>query len=80
LNNYILKDVKNITENLALVGLFYLGKLTFKSIRRIYSKSFAKKIRNCKNIYSKSNPSKAITKKLIKINLSKIKIKKFQDI
>jgi hypothetical protein len=36
LNNYILKDVKNITENLALVGLFYLGKLTFKSIRRIY--------------------------------------------
>ena len=51
-----------------------------KSIRRIYSKSFAKKIRNCKNIYSKSNPSKAITKKLIKINLSKIKIKKFKDI
>jgi len=51
-----------------------------KSIRRIYSASFAKKIRNCKNIYYKKNPSKAITSKLLKINLSKIKIKKFQDI
>jgi GDP/UDP-N,N'-diacetylbacillosamine 2-epimerase (hydrolysing) len=51
-----------------------------KSIRRIYSTSFAKKLRNCKNIYYKSNPSNSITKKLLKINLSKIKIKKFQDI
>jgi hypothetical protein len=36
LNRYILRDLKDLTDNLALVGLFYLGKLTFKSIRRAY--------------------------------------------
>jgi hypothetical protein len=36
LNNYLLKDLKDLTDSLALVGLFYLGKLTFKLIRKFY--------------------------------------------
>jgi hypothetical protein len=34
LNNYILKDLKDTVESLALVGIFYLGKLAVKSLRK----------------------------------------------
>ena len=35
--NELVKEIKEINERLAVVGIYYLGKLTLKAIRRLYT-------------------------------------------
>jgi len=49
------------------------------SINKIYKKDFQKKLKAVKNIYYKKNSTKLTVNKILSINLSKVKIKKFID-
>ena len=49
------------------------------SINKIYKKDFQKKLKAVKNIYFKKNSTKLTVNKILSINLSKVKIKKFID-
>jgi len=51
-----------------------------RSIKKIYSKNFLKKINNLKNPYYKKNPSKKILKIIEQVKISDILPKKFYDI
>ena len=55
-------------------------KAVISSIKKIYEKNFQKKLKSVKNVYFKKNSTKLTLKKILNINLSKVKIKEFIDI
>ena len=55
-------------------------KEVISSIKKIYQKKFQKKLKFVKNVYFRRNSTKLTVKKILNLNLSKVKIKQFVDI
>ena len=54
-------------------------KEVLSSIKQIYQKKFQKKLKSVNNVYFRKNSTKLTVKKILNLNLSKVKIKKFID-